>query len=78
MGLGFYGPKGDKGDRGEPGPPGDSQYDNQFKVGEVIVGPIGLPGDKGDKVNMNINCTMHYLKQLRQLFLFSILINFSI
>lgn len=50
MGVGFQGPKGQKGAKGETGPPGESLY-SEFNPGEaIVIGPVGPPGQKGDKV----------------------------
>jgi uncharacterized membrane protein YagU involved in acid resistance len=56
MGVGFEGPKGDKGIKGEVGPPGESYPYSLISPPEEVIGPIGLPGAKGDKVCLyNIN-----------------------
>lgn len=52
MGLSFEGPKGDKGLKGDPGPPGESNQLPFVTGGDDVVGPIGQPGEKGDKVKI--------------------------
>ena len=51
MGLGFEGMKGDKGQKGEIGVPGES-HPYPFRSGlNEVIGPIGQPGQKGEKVS---------------------------
>lgn len=50
MGLGFEGLKGDKGQKGDVGPPGVAQPQLPFSKTDQVVGPVGDPGPKGDKV----------------------------
>lgn len=52
MGLGFVGEKGDKGLKGDRGPPGPVLTPIPFGEGEEeVVGPMGNPGPRGEKVN---------------------------
>ena len=60
MGIGFLGPKGELGMPGPPGPLGPPGT-GSFAIGQgvEIIGPIGEPGERGDKV-----CPLVFLCQL--------------
>lgn len=53
MGLGFEGTKGEKGHKGERGPPGPPLPNSlRFDNNNTTVGPPGVPGEKGNAVDI--------------------------